>query len=352
MDIVLFGVFLFTNEMIRGREMTFMTVYNQPVQVFMEKNKDKNYRSIKYTMLRTFKEILVSIGKLYEKCFPRVKSKIVECIFFLTSGAGIWKISAEAIAKKLECSISSVYNTVNELKKTGVFVIARLANNGAGKYVFVNKLHYNFKKIMQEVFNLSEEEIDETIVVKKEETLEDCKNKGQQSSEKPGHARGESRYFAPYLFESLLKQEKICISDIKDPKLKEVQDRPKSFEEQKEALMTFGADTQQMLLFETIHSWPYPQSIKDQGYKLVLRADSDLSTEAFHRAKDAVHEVAMRITDEVMDVKSVPGLFQSIFNNSLVQNLQQKNSCQKFIQKSRKRLPFYNWLIERADDIL
>ena len=330
--------------------MTFMTVYNQPVQVFMEKNKDKNYRSIKYTMLRTFKEILVSIGKLYEECFPRVKSKIVEYIFFLTSGAGIWKISAEAIAKKLECSISSVFNTVNELKKTGVFVIARLANNGAGKYVFVNKLHYNFKKIMQEVFNFSEEEIDETIVEKKEETVKDCKNKGQfkgqQSSEKLGHARGESRYFTPYLFESLLKQEKICISDTKDLKLKEVLDRPKSFEEQKEALMTFGADTQQMLLFETIHSWPYPQSIKDQGYKLVLRAGSDLSTEAFHRAKDAIHEVAMRIISNQMTIRTLPGLFESIFRSLLTNNTNLGSNIQERYSRSSISMPLYDWLRE------
>lgn len=330
--------------------MTFMTVYNQPVQKFMETNRDKEYKSIKYKMLSKFKEILESFGKLYEQCFPRVKSKIVKYIFFLTSGAGIWKISAEAIAKKIGCSISSVYNTVNELKKTGLFVIARLANNGAGRYVFVNKLHYNFEKIMKEVFNLSDEEIDEMSIKKEVETVEDCKNeghfKGQQSSVNSCNARGGRRYFGPYLFESLLKQEKISIPDSKGATSKKVNERPKSVEEQKDTLLAFGADSQQMMLFEIIHSWPYPQSIKDQGYKLVLRAGSDLSAEAFHVAKDAIHEVAMRITDEVMDVRTVTGLFESIFNNLLLQNSQEKNSYQKFVQKSRKRLPFYNWLIE------
>lgn len=330
--------------------MPFMTVYNQPVQKFMETHRDKEYRSIKYKMLSKFKEVLESFGKLYEQCFPRVKSKIVEYIFFLTSGAGIWKISAEAIAKKLDCSISSVYNTVSELKKTGLFVIARLANNGAGRYVFVNKLHYNFKKIMKEVFNLSDEEIDEMSIKKEVETVEEYKNeghfKGQQSSANSCNARGVRRYFAPYLFESLLKQEKISIPDSKEATSKKVNERPKSFEEQKDTLLAFGADSQQMMLFEIIHSWPYPQPIKDQGYKLVLRAGTDLSAEAFHRAKDAIHEVAMRIIRNQMTIRTLSGLFESIFKNLLTNNVSMGTDIKERDSKLRKRMPLYNWLIE------
>lgn len=71
----------------------------------------------------------------------------------------MWKIGADKLADKLGCPISSVYNTVMLLKKTDTFIFARLANNGAGKYIIINKLNPNFRKTMREVLKLSFKEI-------------------------------------------------------------------------------------------------------------------------------------------------------------------------------------------------
>lgn len=332
--------------------MTFKTGYNQKVQNFINNNKNGDYKKTKYKMIGEFKEILLETGKIYEELFPRIKSRVVEYLFFLTSTCGIWKIGAEALVEKIGCSISSVYNTVALLKKTGVFEVARIANNGAGKYIFVNKLHPNFTKIMEEVFNLSPSEIDE-LAISQLESRESNKNKGQFKGQpiptKPSPTSDKQRFSGSYLFRSFFKQEKISIKDICVENVDKENggiETFKSLEEQKEMLLMYGANTYQMKLLDMIHSFPYPQTIKDHGYKLVLRAGEQLDINSFYKAKDAVHELAMRVVDNQMTIRTLPGMFESIFKNSLVKKGSIGTNNLERELRTINKVPLYNWLAE------
>lgn len=54
-------------------------------------------------------------------------------------------------------------SAVKALKQTGEFIVARLikTQGGAGKYIFIDKKHADFKEIMSEVFSLSDYQIAE-----------------------------------------------------------------------------------------------------------------------------------------------------------------------------------------------
>lgn len=334
--------------------MKFKTAYNHSVQSFMTTNKVKNSKKLKYQLFNEFKDRLEKGGRAYEELFPRVKTKVVEYIFFLTATSGIWKIGADVLAEKLGCSISSVYNTVMILKKTDTFVIARLANNGAGKYVFVSKLHPNFHKIMKEVFELSSEEIialTPTIEINNSEEKIDIKGqfKGLENSLKPDTAGADSSFSPSYLFKSFLKQEnKVILESTDKISIKKAIDneRPKSFSAQRETLIEFGANTYQMTLFELILEMPYAQDLKDQAYKIALRAGSDLDSTTFYKAKDAVNELAMRICNKEMDIRTFPALFEAIFKAYLAENKISDLKILEIKTGERKVVPFYNWLEE------
>ncbi|RUU69350.1 HTH domain-containing protein, partial [Mesorhizobium sp. M7A.F.Ca.MR.362.00.0.0] len=70
-----------------------------------------------------------------------------EIVYFL-SGKGIWKIGADKLAERVGCSERTVYNAVRAIKQTGTILVCRLADNNAGKYIFVYKDHPNFDDIM------------------------------------------------------------------------------------------------------------------------------------------------------------------------------------------------------------
>ncbi|MGE7625102.1 hypothetical protein ACQKMD_19360 [Viridibacillus sp. NPDC096237] len=73
-------------------------------------------------------------------------------IIYMTSGCGVWKMGSDTLARRAKVSQSTVFNAVRALKQTDLFVVGRLADDNAGKYIFVNKLHPNFEDIMKEVF--------------------------------------------------------------------------------------------------------------------------------------------------------------------------------------------------------
>src|SRR5690606_15053804 len=64
------------------------------------------------------------------------------------------KIGADKLAEKVGCSVRTVKSAVASIKETDQLVVARLADDKAGKYIFVYKEHPNFHQILKEVFFL------------------------------------------------------------------------------------------------------------------------------------------------------------------------------------------------------
>lgn len=135
------------------------TVYNQVVQQYIMEH------AVKPTAKKVNERLEILQASVHEQCgifaklFPGKRNQVLNEIAYATGGCGIWKIGAATLARKADCSERTVYAAVNALKKTGEFIVARLADGHAGHYVFVDKRSEHFEDIMHEVFELPANEI-------------------------------------------------------------------------------------------------------------------------------------------------------------------------------------------------
>ena len=135
------------------------TVYNQVVQQYIMDH------AVKPTAKKVNERLDILQASVHEQCgifaklFPGKRNQVLNEIAYATGGCGIWKIGAATLARKADCSERTVYAAVNALKKTGEFIVARLADGHAGHYVFVDKRSERFEDIMSEVFGLPMSEI-------------------------------------------------------------------------------------------------------------------------------------------------------------------------------------------------
>lgn len=136
-----------------------LTAYNQEVQRYIRDHAMKPTAAIVGERLEVLEASVYEQCGIFAKLFPGKRSKVLNEIVFATSGCGVWKIGAATLARKADCSERTVYAAVNALKKTGEFIVARLADGHAGHYVFVDKRSERFGDIMHELFSLSTSEI-------------------------------------------------------------------------------------------------------------------------------------------------------------------------------------------------
>ncbi|HEY4624265.1 MAG TPA: hypothetical protein VIH12_10405 [Solibacillus sp.] len=135
------------------------TAYNKEVQRYI-----RDY-AVKPSTAMVSERLALLEASVYEQCgifaklFPGKRNQVLNEIVYATGGCGIWKIGAATLARKADCSERTVYAAVNALKKTGEFIVARLADGHAGHYIFVDKRSERFEDIMSEVFGLPMSEI-------------------------------------------------------------------------------------------------------------------------------------------------------------------------------------------------
>lgn len=135
------------------------TVYNKVVQQYIMEH------AVKPTTKKVNERLDILQASVHEQCgifaklFPGKRNQVLNEIAYATGGCGIWKIGAATLARKADCSERTVYAAVSALKKTGEFIVARLADGHAGHYVFVDKRSEHFEDIMYEVFGLPASEI-------------------------------------------------------------------------------------------------------------------------------------------------------------------------------------------------
>lgn len=127
-----------------------LTAYNEKVQEY-NAAPDKSYKKKR---IESLEEAVRAAGSVFERLFSFSKKRVIDEIIYLASGSGICKIGGDKLAEKCGVSIRTVRAAVAALKKTDEFVVARLANERAGKYVFVDKSHPDYAWIMHDVFGV------------------------------------------------------------------------------------------------------------------------------------------------------------------------------------------------------
>lgn len=316
---------------------TLLTAYNKDVQRYIQHG-GRSGTKLKKSIIATIEESVIKAGISFESLFPsKTKRKaVMDEIIFLLSGPGICKVESKTLAKKVGCSVRTVSDAVKNLKKTGEVLVCGLAD-GKNKYVFVLKSHPNFKSIMKEVFFIENAEHTSGQIAEQENTKSIDTTGSNEGKTSPNH----------YNFINL-KQERSYIQDSIENDFQESEKNPTVT---REKLVSYTDNEHQLMLFDNIMDYPFPQNIKDKAGILALRVGMDCDIERKIHAFQLLGKIASNMIDGV-DIDNVVAVFTEGLNKPLdrykdVKEKKALEATKKLKARRVKPVPFYNWLVER-----
>ncbi|MGX5632199.1 cytosolic protein [Bacillus thuringiensis] len=317
-----------------------LTAYNADVQKYMQQNRLSTQK--KNEIIGAMRKRINDTNQSFESLFPsRSKRKnVMDYIFYLLSGNGICKISAETLASKADCSVGTVNSAVRALKQTEEILVAGLAD-GKNKYVFVLKIHPNFTTIMKKVFYVDVEQIKEQVVEQKNhETLETVGLETEKTS---------SNYNNSINSFNSLKQEKnndiVSLTESIENELEEAQnDAQKEFER----VHTYYVNEYQEMMYHTIKAGTYHPILKTNASIIGLRVGSNCDKSLFLLAFNALGKVDRFLKNNGILTNSVQALFSRVYadNIKLSKAPKKANTSHSESSKSPTKVLWYNWLVE------
>lgn len=318
--------------------MTTLTATNQRVQFYLNYTTEKPSTSAKRNRLDALKSTLEEKDIMLDELFPYKQLAVVDRIIYLTSGAGIAKVGAEKLAEKCEVSTRTVTNAVRALKETGEFIVGRLikTQGGAGKYIFVDKKHANFREIMREVFSYSDYKFAELI---------SDENAEQEIVESIEAVSLNDEKQSPNINIFSIKQEKeMYINDIADAIKDAIKD---AIEEEttpsREYVEKYASNSLQIEFYDLLDGLAYPKPIDNVKHVLALRIGSNCDMKRFIKAKNLVHSISMRIL-EGYEFNNIPATFTAALTKSESYEIPPVKAKPKYPERP---VAFYNWLNER-----
>lgn len=330
--------------------MKTLTASNQRVQWYLTYSTDRPTTTIKYKRLLALKQSLEERNVMLDELFPNKQQDVLDHILYITSASGISKVGADKLAERCECSTRTVYSAVNALKSTGEFIVGRLikTKGGAGKYIFVDKKHPDFKQIMREVFSLSDTRI-------KQLNAKEFSEQKLDESLDTSSVEGENQSPNLTIFSQTCSNNNVYKGNESDTEIiKQAIDQEPALniDEQRQRLTDYATNEYQLLLFDFLRDIPRLDNlITDNLYKLALSVGSDATARHFHIAKDVIFELNMQLLSRQTVVKtSIRALFDSLYHErlkSLKSNCDAlQDEIEVFADKTdiaRQDL-FYNWL--------
>lgn len=323
-----------------------LTATNERVQAYLLSNTPPTTKA-KESRLETFKQLIQKAGSFLSEIFPNKQKQVLDEILYLTSGCGIAKIGADRLAARADVSERTVSTTVKKIKETGQFIVARINSGRAGKYIFVDKLHLNFKEIMSVVFNTDATQFAYQFAsLKKSETIDNTSSNDENSSSNHSISFINT---SPLLCNSNATLDNEAVQEIQ----KEIDNSSIiDIQEQKQMMDQYATNEYQQLYFEAMNMFPLHEEIMSNLYKMALRVGSDATNKHFHAAKTVTLELNMQLHERTTIVKeSVVALFTKMyeeeFNRSEVRAVNDEP-----IKNESNKIVFYDWLNEREESDL
>lgn len=307
----------------------FFTAYNRDVQQYIR----KGGRSTTSKKKRILDSLIVStalMGKSFERMFPnRSKRKeVMDEILFLASGSGICKVESKTLAKKVGCSVRTVFDAVKSLKETGEVMVAGLAD-GKNKYIFVLRSHQNFKEILREVFYVEDAEQTSQHIAeqKNSETVE-----AVRETDDIRHANGFNSFITKhevnmYIGAMIENELEKCSKD-------EVQEW--------EYVREYYVSEAQKVVYEYIRAekTDLHSSIKDKALVIGLRVGGNSDKQSALKAVQAIIQLDQFIKRGGVIKETIPALFTKVYQGKL--NLDKEPI--KSQQTNRRSMPLIDWL--------
>ena len=317
--------------------MRTLTATNQRVQFYLTYTTERPTTAAKRSRLNALQSSLEERNIMLDEAFPNKQRDVLDHILYITSAAGIAKVGADKLAERCGVSIRTVTSAVRALKETGEYIVARLikSRGGAGKYIFVDKKHDNFREIMREVFSLSDYKLAQ---LNAEPIAE------QKEAQSVGAVSVDSEKQSPNLNISFIsKQVKDkYISGGANAVKEEIE---KESTPSREYVLEYASNSFQIALYDVLNEMPYHKSIKAVRHVLALRIGSDCDAKRFSKAKDIVHSIAMQLSEGYV-FENIVATFSAALEKAVQYDVVAPIPSDKRPIETPK-VPFYDWLKER-----
>lgn len=326
--------------------MAILNAYDETVQDFITIHKPKSNKNYSFKRMESFKASEKEKGLIFEATYPKKQYDVLTQILIMVAQTGISKISVEELAKKANCGRTTVKEVARKLKNGTQILVARLKSRkkNNGHYIFVDKLHENFKAILKEVFMLDESEI---ILYDQHNDHNSDQLKSAENVDTSSLNKEKIGYKGFKGFNSLkqaINNNNIYIGESEKMAISEEIENEKSEspEEQRKQLEEYSTNQYQLAFYDFIQLMTqYPKLVSDNAYKLSLRIGSDCTIERFMKAKNVLQRLVMDI-DSGLQVDNIVATFTGALKNKL--------SYPEIPKKEVASIPeppkcaFYNWL--------
>ena len=314
--------------------MATYTATNKRVQTYLTYTTEKPTTALKQQRLEQLEESLAEGNIMLDELLPNKQLNVVDLLLYLTSGSGITKVGAERLAEKCECSVRTVYSAIKGLKSTNEFIVGRLikTKGGAGKYIFVDKKHPNFREIINELFFLSDSKITE---LNAEQFAEQKNMEGVAAVS----VEGQKQTSNIDIFSFKQANNNNVYKDIQNVIEKESKNTREYVEE-------YASNPYQIALYDFLELFPLHDSIKAVKSVLALRMGSNATAKTLVKAKDLIVEMSKRISEGYSYDKGVVAAFSGGLNKAMTYDVSTVAAADSKPSYSRK-VELYNWLEER-----
>lgn len=330
--------------------MATLTATNKRVQFYLTFTTDKPATSLKQERLNQLEESLEAKNIMLDELFPAKQFKVLDYLLYITSASGISKVGAERIAEKCKCSVRTVYSAIKALKSTNEFIVARLIKKegGAGKYIFVDKKHFNFKEIMKQVFSLSDSEIAEQVAVEVagQKTPESLDTVSVEAEKTTSNYNNFFNKQASNYYSNLFNQYMLC-NVMQESVKAEVEANANN---NREYVVEYASNSIQIAFYDFLDSFPIPKPIEAVKSVLALRIGSNATDETLVKATKLISHMSQQIQkgNEYENVVAAfsAGLRKAMGYEKPVKTVYRLGDWIENTETPRK-VAFYNWLDER-----
>lgn len=285
--------------------MTALTASNERVQHFIHTSRVKPSTKLKASRMSLFEDIIRRAGKFISELFPKKQQQVLDEIIYLTSGCGICKIGSDVLANRAGVSVRTVNTVVKKMKDDGQFMIARINRSRAGKYIFVDKLHANFKEIMDYVFSENAEQFAYQFAEQVFHESLDVVSTNDENS-----VSNYNNSFNLFKTSSLNNN---SIYNMQFENLKEVvQEQSKQDVQGPSPYL----DKYQSQLYKIIMMQPWPNVMKDNANNLCLSIDIQ-NAKQFVQAKDSLKNLAMDLHEGLEVKESLRAIFSKAYKKAV-----------------------------------
>lgn len=316
---------------------TMLTCFNEDLQRFngrMRFNKQH-----KQEIIDSIENKMYAMGKSFRKLFTPKKREVLDEIAYLLTGSGICTIGTDKLMQK--CGIKSrttVVEAVKAMKESGDILVCRLANNHAGKYVFVLKTHPNFEEIMEQVFHIHPTDSFHTVEHQSEHQNEHLGNSKVVDTLSMNQENSSSIYSISFNLLNLLKQDSIYnIANYIDNELLNA----KETEQEARRIDEYLSKRQKAFYEQIKDNEDLLPAIRENASLIALRISKNYYTGLVQKSLYKMNE-QLKLGKLI---ESIPAYFVECCNNVVKKRIDKCEIELESVTTRRKPAPqFYNWL--------